>query len=211
MTGTEIDIEDVEELLEAIADFDEIGDLSQIVALASSFMIVFAVVGLILAVVSLIMYLIESYGIYVLAKKVGHSKAWLAWIPYARTWLTFNIPTNTFKILAINATVSTRTIAFLIFLGVTLFKSNFLWIFGLIPYIGAAIVVILKLVIMVFLIFMKYPMYNDIFLMFYPEQTAQGYAIASVICSIFAPIIPSILFVLTATKAPRELVVDSKN
>ncbi len=174
---------------------------------------IIAVVGIILLIVFIFVaaiYVLQSLGLYKMAKKVGYSKAWLAWIPYANHWLMFNLPTKEYRVLAINKVIPSRNVAFWIWLAISLGGSYIIGIFGVIPYLGAIIVFIGEIAIVVANIFMIFPMYKDLFLLYYTDSSAQGYAIASTICTYIAPIVPAILMLITSAKAPREIQIEAK-
>ena len=48
---------------------------------------VVAVVGIIVALVSLALYVVNSIGLHTIAKRRGIHNAWLAWIPVAKNWV----------------------------------------------------------------------------------------------------------------------------
>lgn len=173
---------------------------------------IIAIIGIVLLIVFIIiaaMYVIQSLGLYKMAKKVGYSKAWLAWIPYANTWLMFNLPTKEYRVLAINKVIPSRNVAFWIWLAISLGGSYVAGIFGVIPYLGAVIAVLISIAVCVANVFMVFPMYKDLFLLYYVDSSAQGYAIACTICSYLAPIVPAILMLITSSRAPREIQVDA--
>lgn len=205
-------MEDLTEYMEDFSDYGNVdwGEFLDVLRLSSGVMVaILAILGVLL-LFGIIMYVFESYALFKLAKAVGHNRAWLAWIPYAKNWLMFNLPTKEYKVLAINKVIPSRTVAFWIYIGISVLGSRIMSIFNAIPYIGPFIACIGYLAILVAFIFMIYPMYKDIYLMFYNESVAQSYTLVSVICSFFAPIIPAILMFITSSKAPREIVVESE-
>ncbi len=172
---------------------------------------ILAFVGVILIVVLgllVVNYVIRCLGLYKMAKKVGSSKAWMAWIPYVNMWLMFNLPTKEYRVLAINKVIN-RNAAFWIYLGISLVATSVIAVFGVIPYLGAIIVFLGDIAVCVAQVFMLYPMYKDLFLLYHLDSSAQGYAIASTIFSFFLPIVPSILMLITSAKAPREIQIEA--
>lgn len=185
-------------------------DIREALVLSSGIIAIIAIVFLIAFIFAACIYVIQSLGLYRMAKKVGYSKAWLAWIPYAHQWLMFNLPTKEYRVLAINKVIPSRNVAFWIWLAISLGGSYIISIFGVIPYLGALIVFIGEIAICVANIFMIFPMYKDLFLLYYTDSSAQGYAIASTICIFIAPIVPAILMLITSAKAPREIQIEAK-
>ena len=190
--------------------FDDLKDLfgSLDSGVIATIMAVTIVAAVLIAIVSLATYIVQAWGLYQMAKKVGYRKAWLAWIPYANHWLMFNLPTKEYKVLAVNKILS-RNLAFWIYIAISVGGGYLMAIIGAIPYIGQFIAVLGRLVILVATIFMIFPMYKDMFLMYYEDSNAQGYAIASTIGAFVAPILPALLMVFTSGKTPREYVVDN--
>lgn len=185
-------------------------DIWEALALSTGVMAVLGIIFLIVFIFVAIIYVMQSLGLYKMAKKVGYSRAWLAWIPYANTWLMFNLPTKEYRVLAINKVIPSRNVAFWIYLAITIGGSYVVSIFGVIPYLGALIVFIGEIALCVAGVFMIYPMYKDLFLLYYADSSAQGYAIACTICTYLAPIVPAILMLITSSRAPREIQIEEK-
>lgn len=209
-------MEDVSELFDFLTEqtgvdfFDEFGDLfrSMDSSVVATIVAVSIVATVLIAIVALATYIAQAWGLYQMAKKVGYRKSWLAWIPYANHWLMFNLPTKEYKVLAINKVLN-RNKAFWIYIAITVGGAYVMTAIGMIPYIGQLIGGLGRLVILVATIFMIFPMYKDMFLMYYKDSNAQGYAIASTIGAFVAPILPALLMVFTSGKTPREYVVDN--
>jgi hypothetical protein len=68
-------------------------DIWSALAVSTGVFAILAVILIIVLIIAAAFYVLKSIGLYKMAKKVGYSKAWLAWIPYASTWLMFNLPT----------------------------------------------------------------------------------------------------------------------
>lgn len=166
--------------------------------------IIIIVFGIIL-LIGLIFYVLNSIGLYRMAKKVGNDKAWLAWIPIANTWLMFTLPDSEYRILAINKVIQSRSNAFWIFFGGRFAVAFALMILSVIPFIGWFAVLLgplLDLAVMVMYVLMLYPVYQDLYELFLPEDTAKNYAIASIICAFLAPVVPPILILVASGKDP---------
>ena len=209
-------MEDISELFDFLTEqtgvdfFDELGDLfgSMDSSVIATIMAVSVIAALLIFIVVIATYIAQAWGLYQMAKKVGYRKSWLAWIPYANHWLMFNLPTKEYKVLALNKVLN-RNKAFWIYIAITVGGAYVMAAIGMIPYIGQLIAVLGRLVILVATIFMIFPMYKDMFLMYYEDSNAQGYAIASTIGAFVAPILPALLMVFTSGKTPREYVVDN--
>jgi hypothetical protein len=184
-------------------------DIWSALAVSTGVFAILAVILIIVLIIAAAFYVLKSIGLYKMAKKVGYSKAWLAWIPYASTWLMFNLPTKEYRVLALNKVIPSRNVAFWIWLAISVGGSYAVSILGVIPYLGVILLPLGELAVLAATIFMIYPMYRDLFLLYYTESSAQGYAIASTICNYIAPIVPPILMLITASKAPREIQVDA--
>lgn len=64
-------------------------------------------------------YVLQSIGLYKMAKKLGHDSPWLAWIPFANIYLMFILPKHSFEPLIIKTEIISRVNAFWIYMGVT--------------------------------------------------------------------------------------------
>ncbi len=209
-------MDDLEDLFDVISNetgidfFEDLGDLFSSLdsGVVATIVAVTIVATVLIAIVSLATYIVQAWGLYQMAKKVGYRKAWLAWIPYANHWLMFNLPTKEYKVLAVNKILN-RNVAFWIYIAITVGGAYVMTAIGMIPYIGQLIGALGRLVILVATVFMLFPMYKDMFLMYYEDSNAQGYAIASTIGAFVAPILPALLMVFTSGKTPREYVVDN--
>lgn len=170
--------------------------------------IIVMVIIIVLSVTLLIgiaLYVLNSIGLYRMAKKVGNDRAWLAWIPIANTWLMFTLPDSEYRILAINKVIQSRSNAFWIFFGGRLCVAFAFMLLSMIPFIGWFAVLLgplLDIAVMVMYIFMLYPVYQDLYELFLPEDIAKNYAIASMICVFFAPVVPPILILVASGKDP---------
>lgn len=182
------DIEDMMELLSSTA----------VLTFVTIFFIIFFVLlaGL---------YVLNSIGLYRMAKKMGHDKPWLAWIPIANMWLMFTLPDSEYRVLALNKVIEERSNAFWIYMAIQYGSTIVVTILSALPIIGYLTILISPLVSILTLltyIFMMYPVYKDLFEMFLPEASAKNYAIASIICAYFVPIVPPILILIVSGKEP---------
>lgn len=179
----------------------DIEDFLSSTAVLTMFIVIFSIVFLVLAGI----YVLNSIGLYRMAKKVGNDKPWLAWIPFANMWLMFTLPDSEYRVLAINKVIADRSNAFWIFMAIQYGTSIVIsmlsafpfigWIFALLsPFVGVATMLVY--------IFMMFPVYKSLYAMFLPESSAQNYAIASIICAYLVPIVPPILMLIVSGKEP---------
>lgn len=188
-------------------DFDELSESLAVIfsstAILGVCIMIFAIVGIFLLAV----YILSCIGLYRMAKKLGHDKPWLAWIPFANTWLMFTLPRNEYRVLALNKVIPDRTNAFWIHIAIQYGADIAIAILACIPivnYVVTAISPFMGIATTVAFIFMMFPVYKDLYSLFLPEETAKNYAVASVICAFVAPIVNSILFIIVSGKEPIE-------
>lgn len=171
--------------------------------LVASGFLVFLLVALGVALlVSILIYVLRSVALYKMAKKMGHPSPWLAWIPYANTYLMFVLPEKPLKVLAINTELKARSTGFFIWLAITLGSSVVTGILSMIPFIGTILVSILPLLEMVALIFLLYPMYYDLFSLFVEDTQAKVFAIVGML----VPITMIIFLLIASSKEPHPVV-----
>ncbi|MCM1496506.1 MAG: hypothetical protein NC089_12025 [Bacteroides sp.] len=183
---------DVEDMLE---------EMFASTAVMTMIIVVFLIAFLILA----ILYVLNSIGLYRMAKKVGNNKAWLAWIPYANIWLMFTLPSSEYRVLAINKVINDRSNAFWIFIAISYGTSIVISVLSALPFIGwlfALVSPLASIVTILTHIFMMFPVYKSLYAMFLPESSAQNYAIGSIICAYLMPIVTSILMLIVSGKEP---------
>lgn len=175
------------------------------------------IAGVLTLLISLALYLFTSYGLFQFAKKTGYGKCWLCWIPYARYWVVFNVTSKEFEPLVIKAQVS-RKWAFIIFMiakfGVNIITGIIGVLIGWIPYIGAAIVSIIRAVLsiaaIVAVVFFLYPALRDMFEMYLDKEQAKTFGIICIVCHFIAPVVVPIFWMFASQKAPREITVEVK-
>ena len=171
--------------------------------LVASGLLVFVLVLLGIAIlISLTFYVLRSVGLYKMAKKMGHPSPWLAWIPYANTYLMFVLPEKPLRVLAINTELKQRSTGFFIWLAITLGSGVIASIISMIPFVGALVVSILPLLETVALIFLLYPMYYDLFSLFVEDSQAKVFAIIGMLV---APVL-AIFLLVASSKEPRPVV-----
>lgn len=190
-------------------DMDDLGEVFATIFSSAALVTVFIVVFAIIALFALAVYIFSCIGLYRMAKKLECDKAWMAWIPFANTWLMFNLPRNEYRVLALNKVIENRTNAFLIHLAIQYGTNTVIGILSAIPIIGylvAAISPLVGIAVTVAYIFMIFPVYKDLYKMFLPDNTAQTYAIVSIVCHFLVPIVPAILMFVASGKDPVEVV-----
>lgn len=143
-------------------------------------------------------YVLQSIGLYKMAKKLGHDSPWLAWIPFANIYLMFILPKHSFEPLIIKTEIISRVNAFWIYMGVTFginILSSVFSVFLDVPMLGilcSMIVVVLELVIIFATIVFQYPLYRDLLEIFFSKESASVCAIVGII---FPAAISIILFI----------------
>lgn len=169
---------------------------------ASGLLIFFLVMMGIIFLLVIGFYVLRSIALYKIAKKLGYPDPWLAWIPYASTYLMFVLPEKPFQVLAINTRLEKRSTAFFIWLAISLGSNVIGGIIAIIPLIGTLIVTFLPILEAIVLIFLLYPMYHDLFSLFVDDSQAVVFAIISML---FAPVMIIFLLIVSG-KEPRPIV-----
>ncbi len=178
--------------------------------LVTSGMLIFVIVFIGIAFLSAIaVYVLQAIALYKMATKLGHQYPWMAWIPYANTYLLFTLPDKKLKVLAFNKEVD-RSTGFWIWLAITLgggIIQGIFSVFTVIPVIGPIIVSLVPIAIMVARIFITYSAYKDLYDMFVDESQATPFAIVSII----VPITSVVFLLIAAGKNPKPVVQVEEN
>ena len=176
---------------------------------ASGMMImVIAIIGIML-LLSIAVYVLQAVALYKMANKLGHQYPWMAWIPYANTYLLFTLPDKKLKVLAFNKEVD-RSTGFWIWLAITLGGSVIQGIFSaftVIPVIGPIIVSLVPIAIMVARIFITYSASKDLYEMFVDESQSTPFAIVSII----VPITSVVFLLIASSKNPKPVIQVEEN
>ena len=175
---------------------------------SGALIMVIAIIGIML-LLSIAVYVLQAVALYKRANKLGHQYPWMAWIPYANTYLLFTLPDKKLKVLAFNKEVD-RTTGFWIWLAITLGGSVIQGIFSaftVIPVIGPIIVSLVPIAIMVARIFISYSAYKDLYEMFVDESQATPFAIVSII----VPITSVVFLLIASSKNPKPVVQVEEN
>lgn len=175
---------------------------------SGALIMVIAIIGIML-LLSIAVYVLQAVALYKMANKLGHQYPWMAWIPYANTYLMFTLPDKKLKVLAFNKEVD-RTTGFWIWLAITLGGSVIQGIFSaftVIPVIGPIIVSLVPIAIMVARIFISYSVYKDLYEMFVDESQATPFAIVSII----VPITSVVFLLIASSKNPKPVVQVEEN
>lgn len=190
----------------------DLEDILDVIFGSAAVMSVVILILVIIAVWAAGIYVLKSIGLYRMAKKLNHDKAWLAWIPYAKIWLMFDLPRTEYRVLAINKVIDNRTNAFWIYIAIQYGTNIAISILSIIPLVGTFIScfsVLVKIALVVAYIFMMYPAYKDLYDMFLPESSAKGYAVTSIICNYVMGIVTPILMLIASGKDPIEVETDA--
>ena len=113
--------------------------------------------------------------------------------------------------LAFKKTIQNRTNAFWIYIALSFGGGIVTSILGIIPIIGTLLAPLVPIAMTVGMIFILYPAYEDLYEIFLPESSVQGYAIGSIICLFLVPFVTSILLLVASSKEPIEVVDSSYN
>lgn len=171
--------------------------------LVASGLLIFVIVALgIVLLISILIYVLRSIALYKMAKKMGHPSPWLAWIPYANTYLMFVLPEKPLRVLAINTELKQRSTGFFIWLAITLGSGVIASILSMVPFVGALIASILPLLETIALIFLLYPMYYDLFSLFVEDTQAKVFAIVGML----VPVTVFIFLLIASSKEPHPVV-----
>lgn len=158
---------------------------------------------------SIAVYVLQAVALYKMANKLGHQYPWMAWIPYANTYLLFTLPDKKLKVLAFNKEVD-RSTGFWIWLAITLgggVIQGIFSVFTVVPVIGPIIVSLVPIAIMVARIFITYSAYKDLYEMFVDESQATPFAIVSII----VPITSVVFLLIASSKNPKPVVQVEEN
>lgn len=166
-------------------------ELSELLAVSTVSVIFLVMMGIAL-LVGVGMYVLNSIGLYRMAKKIGHESAWLAWIPIAQFWLLFVLPDQEFKVLVFNKVIRDRSNAFWIYFAITFGVPFVLSILMAIPILGYVVMLfswIIEIGVIFFLVCFLYPAYADLYRMFVPDSNVKVFAILSIVIQFAAPIL----------------------
>lgn len=172
---------------------------------SGALIMVIAIIGIML-LLSIAVYVLQAVALYKMANKLGHQYPWMAWIPYANTYLLFTLPDKKLRILAFNKDID-RVTGFWIWLALNLGGTVIQGIVSVIPVIGTFIATLLPFAILVANIFITYAMYKDLYEMFVDESQATPFAIVSII----VPITSVVFLLIASSKNPKPVVQVEEN
>ena len=172
---------------------------------SGALIMVIAIIGIML-LLSIAVYVLQAVPLYKMAKKLGNQYPWMAWIPFANTYLMFTLPDKQLRILAFNKDID-RVTGFWIWLALNLGGTVIQGIVSVIPVIGTLIATLLPFAILVANIFITYAMYKDLYEMFVDESQATPFAIVSMI----APITVVVFLWIASSKNPKPVVQVEEN
>ena len=181
---------DLDALIEQLEDIYEVLFLgSNIASLSiSGIMMLVGLIGVLLgAILSVAIYVLEALPIYRVAKKLGRSKAWLAWIPFFGSVFRLYVlcdaagdkPVSFFG----KVCFKSRTTSFLVYLAIVYFGTALLTvaisILSIIPIIGYLISMlgsILYLIPVVACAFFEYAYLKDVLDLFKADKKSNNTA-----------------------------------
>lgn len=172
---------------------------------SGALIMVIAIIGIML-LLSIAVYVLQAVALYKMANKLGHQYPWMAWIPYANTYLLFTLPDKKLRILAFNKDID-RVTGFWIWLALNLGGTVIQGIVSVIPVIGTFIATLLPFAILVANIFITYAKYKDLYEMFVDESQATPFAIVSII----VPITSVVFLLIASSKNPKPVVQVEEN
>lgn len=172
---------------------------------SGALIMVIAIIGIML-LLSIAVYVLQAVALYKMANKLGHQYPWMAWIPFANTYLMFTLPDKQLRILAFNKDID-RVTGFWIWLALNLGGTVIQGIVSVIPVIGTLIATLLPFAILVANIFITYAMYKDLYEMFVDESQATPFAIVSMI----VPITSVVFLLIASSKNPKPVVQVEEN
>lgn len=172
---------------------------------SGALIMVIAIIGIML-LLSIAVYVLQAVALYKMANKLGHQYPWMAWIPFANTYLMFTLPDKQLRILAFNKDID-RVTGFWIWLALNLGGTVIQGTVSVIPVIGTLIATLLPFAILVANIFITYAMYKDLYEMFVDESQATPFAIVSMI----VPITVVVFLWIASSKNPKPVVQVEEN
>lgn len=153
-----------------------------------------AIIGMIfipLILVMLISFLLPAFALYRHAKTAGYDKPWLAFIPFAQTYLEYVLPRRRFKVIFFD-THDRKQMAWIAIL-VSTFGASVIAGLNVIPAFGQ----ILDLALMLFLVAMNWRKMYDYLCTFTDDNSAMTFSIIGV----FLPLVYAIyLFTIMKNK-----------
>ena len=155
-----------------------------------------AIIGMIfipLILVMLISFLLPAFALYRHAKTAGYDKPWLAFIPFAQTYLEYVLPRRRFKALFID-THEREKVALIVIL-VSTFGTSVIAGLNLIPAFGQ----ILDLALTLFLVAMNWRKMYDYLCTFVDEKDAMTFSVIGV----FVPIVYAVYLIVIRKKEPE--------
>ena len=155
-----------------------------------------AIIGMIfipLILVMLISFLLPAFALYRHAKTAGYDKPWLAFIPFAQTYLEYILPRRRFKALFID-THEREKVALIVIL-VSTFGTSVIAGLNLIPAFGQ----ILDIALTLFLVAMNWRKMYDYLCTFVDEKDAMTFSVIGV----FVPIVYAVYLIVIREKEPE--------
>ncbi len=155
------------------------------------FVVLFIFIPILL--ICVISFLLPAFALYRHAKTAGYDKPWLAFIPFAQTYLEYVLPRRRFKALFID-THEREKVALIVIL-VSTFGTSVIAGLNLIPAFGQ----ILDLALTLFLVAMNWRKMYDYLCTFVDEKDAMTFSIIGV----FVPIVYAVYLIVIREKEPE--------
>lgn len=168
-------------------------EILALLAVLFSNVFIVALIFVPLFILMFISYILPAIALYKMAQTAGYDKPWLAFIPFAQTYLMYVLPRVRFKVLFINT--HKRDMIALITILVSVFGSGVIASLNFIPGFGQ----ILDVCLAVFLTAMAFRARYDIISTFADEETAMPISIIS----IFVPLVFLIYLLVIRNNKPN--------
>jgi len=160
----------------------------------------FFVYGFIIAIASIggivsfiISYLLPAIALFNMANKAGHPHPWIAFIPFAQTYLEFTLPKKQFKIFFIDT--DQRSLMAVITLIAANFGTGIIAGLNLIPVLGQ----LLDAALVVFLAAFNFRKMHDIHITYGADEEK---ATIIALIGIFVPLVYSIFLLMEMNNEP---------
>ena len=160
-----------------------------VAALVTILSVCASIAGVIIAILE---YLLPAIALFKMARKAGYKYPWLAFIPFAQTYLEFVLPRRDFNVLF---KTKKRGLMAILTLVLTYFGTTIIVALNVVPAVGQLLDLALPIVLIAFNWRRKY----DMLVTLRDKELALPISIISII---FAPIYPIVL-ILSMNKAPE--------
>ncbi len=185
------DLSSINDFLEEILEFLGLGYALGEVSIAGAILIFGIITVIVSAIISFIfkfiIYVLEAFPVYKLARKTGRKRAWLAWVPvfgsYFRLYVLADIAGDKELVFFGKFKLKNRPLSFWMYVGIDLFGSTLITavigVLQVLPVIGqiiGALSTLLNLVPAVAKAFIEYAYLRDVLNIFKEDKKANNTA-----------------------------------